>query len=46
MRVRLIGFRHHDVRPSPIELGEPAAADLEAAAELFRAAGMRASWTA
>ena len=39
MRVKVIGYRHHGVRPSPIPLREPSAEQRAHYAEIVRAQG-------
>ena len=39
MRVKVIGFRHHGVRPSPVPLREPSRVQLEYYAEVLRRHG-------
>jgi pyruvate formate lyase activating enzyme len=39
MRVKVIGFRHHGVRPSPLPLTEPSAEQREHYADVLRREG-------
>ncbi len=39
MRLKVIGFRHHGVRPSPVPLREPTAEQREHYADVLRAQG-------